>query len=146
MFNGKKLFEYITSFSKIITIVWIAIWVETILFTQAATVFQLGDVTALQYINDNVIQIGVIVCGFYFCTKTIENVAQGIECFFTEENAKKRLFNINGVVDVTPVEENEECITDEDVIEPTPVSNLPFQEDSVVEPEPVQNVCEEELV
>ncbi len=78
-FNGKKFMEYVTSFSKIITIVWLAAWVETLLFSQAATIFNFGDATSLQYINDNVMQIGLIICGFYFCTKTLENLAQGIE-------------------------------------------------------------------
>lgn len=88
MFNGKKLFHYITSFSKIITITWVALWVETLIFSQVATICNFGDVTAIQYINDNVVQIGLVICGFYFCTKTVENVAKGIEYYFQKKYEK----------------------------------------------------------
>lgn len=117
MFNGKNILEYVTSFSKIITVVWIAIWVETILFTQLATIFNFGDVTAIQYLNDNVVQIGIIVCGFYFCTKTIENVAQGIETHLAEKACK-----IKDCVEEI-VEEGCTLVMDE-VVEPTPIQNV----------------------
>lgn len=102
MFNGKKLFEYITSFSKIITIAWLCIWVETILFTQIATIFNWGDACSIQYINDNVVQIGLVVCGFYFCTKTVENVAQGIESYFVD---KRKLLTEEKITDISQIEE-----------------------------------------
>lgn len=85
MFDGRKLFEYISSFSKIITVAWLGIWLETIIFSQLATFFCFGDVQAIEYINDNVVQIGCIICAFYFCTKSIENVAMGVERFFLEK-------------------------------------------------------------
>lgn len=89
MFDGRKLFQYISSFSKIITVAWLGIWMETIIFSQLATFFNFGDVQAIQYINDNVVQIGCIICAFYFCTKSIENVAIGIEDFFLEKGKEK---------------------------------------------------------
>lgn len=104
MFDGRKLFEYISSFSKIITVAWLGIWLETIIFSQLATFFCFGDVQAIEYINDNVVQIGCIICAFYFCTKSIENVAMGVERFFLEKE------NSDSTSEETEIEEPSEKV------------------------------------
>jgi len=116
MFNGKNLLSYITSFSKIITLVWLGIWIETILFTQAATIFNFGDATSIQYINENVMQIGVIICGFYFCTKTVENVAQGVE-YFLSETSSKTIITKRSLVEEISVDNNEEEVTEPEAVQ-----------------------------
>lgn len=67
------------SFSKIITAVWIIIWIETVIFSQCATIFSLGDATSIQVINDNTKEIGIIITGAYFSSKCFENIARGYE-------------------------------------------------------------------
>lgn len=89
LFGGKhKLAEdwahynplrYVTTFSKALTYVWVAVWVEVVLFSEVAAIFQIGDSMAIQYINDNVKEIGLIVMGFYFGSKAAENIAEGFE-------------------------------------------------------------------
>ena len=51
------------SFSKVITIIWIVIWIETVVFSQFATIFSFGDATSIQVINDNTKEIGMIITG-----------------------------------------------------------------------------------
>lgn len=75
------LYKRINSFSKCITICWIIIWCETIVFSQLATTFGFGDAMAINYINDNVKEIGIIICSFYFAKSALENIAQGYENF-----------------------------------------------------------------
>lgn len=77
--NKKGFFSFLFSFSKILTIVWIVAWIETILFSQLATIFRFGDALSIQYIVETVTEIGVIIVGFYFSSKTVENVAKGIQ-------------------------------------------------------------------
>lgn len=81
--NGERLekepFAYLKTFSKLITVVWLIVWAETVLFSQVATVLNLGDAMAIQSINSNVVEIGAIITGFYFCKAALENIAQGIE-------------------------------------------------------------------
>lgn len=69
----------INSFSKWITVAWIVAWLETLLFSQAATAFGFGDAMAINYINENVKDIGKIIAGFYFGKSVIENCFQGYE-------------------------------------------------------------------
>ena len=83
--NHYNPLRYVTSFSKAITVIWLFLFMETILFSQFATVLALGDSMAIQYINQTVSEIGVIICGFYFASKTVENVAQGYEQFKLEQ-------------------------------------------------------------
>lgn len=54
-------------------------WAETVLFSQVATIFNLGDAASIQAINQNVVDIGTIITGFYFGKACLENIAQGIE-------------------------------------------------------------------
>ena len=77
--EGKKVLSLLSSFSKIITIVWLAVWIESIIFSQLATLFSFGDAISIQYVLQTVTDIGVIIAGFYFSSKTVENVAKGIE-------------------------------------------------------------------
>lgn len=77
--------SYVTSFSKAITVIWLFLFAETILFSQIATVFSLGDALSIQYINDTIAKIGTIVAAFYFSSKTVENVAQGYEQYKLEQ-------------------------------------------------------------
>lgn len=86
----KTFFSFLTSFSKIITIAWLAVWIESILFSQLATIFSLGDSMSIQYIIQTVTEIGVIIAGFYFSSKTIENVAKGIQRHRSEMLDKER--------------------------------------------------------
>lgn len=79
MEKKKNPFNFITSFSKSITVVWLLFWVETLLFAQFATFFNFGDALSIQYILQTVTEIGVIIAGFYFSSKTVENVAKGIQ-------------------------------------------------------------------
>lgn len=79
--KNKNPFGFIKSFSKIITAVWILIWIEVVVFSQIATVLQLGDATSIQVINDNTKEIGIIICGAYFGSKCFENIARGYEQF-----------------------------------------------------------------
>ena len=69
----------IWSFSKIITIVWIVVWIETVIFSQCATIFSFGDAVSIQVINDNTKEIGMIITGAYFSSKCFENIAKGYE-------------------------------------------------------------------
>ena len=41
--------------------------------------YKQGRRACAQWVNDNVVRIGEAILPFYFCTKCIENVAQGIE-------------------------------------------------------------------
>lgn len=75
----KNPLAFVASFSKGITVVWLVCWVETILFSQLATFFNFGDALSIQYILQTVTEIGAIIAGFYFGSKTIENVAKGIQ-------------------------------------------------------------------
>lgn len=82
LFSKKKeedTLKTMWSFSKIITMVWIVIWIETVVFSQLATMFSFGDAAAIQVINDNTKEIGIIVTGAYFSSKCFENVARGYE-------------------------------------------------------------------
>lgn len=74
------------TFSKIITIVWIASYIETLLYVQVATIFNFGDVAALQYILLTVSTLGQYVVPFYFCTKVAENLAKGFEDFLLKSS------------------------------------------------------------
>lgn len=87
-FNDKvqELFNTVMSFTKWITIIWLCAWIEVILFSEVATIMGFGDASALTIVNDSTIQIGVIICGFYFGTKCIENVAKGIEAYLAAHN------------------------------------------------------------
>lgn len=75
----KTLLNYFTHFSKVITICWIFIWLETIIFSEVATIFNFGDCMAISTINENVKEIGIIITGFYFSTKCLENIFKGVE-------------------------------------------------------------------
>lgn len=75
----KGPFSYVTSFSKVITTVWIIMWVESILFSQAAAWFGFGDTAAISTIGQTITEIGNFICGFYFSTKCLENLAKGYE-------------------------------------------------------------------
>lgn len=101
--------RYITSFSKAITGIWIALWVETILFSQLAILFDFGDALAIDYINTNVREVGLIICGFYFGSKCFENIAKGYE-----EWTERMFDKSQGVSDC--FEESEEDCSDEDAI------------------------------
>ena len=87
-FNDKVqlAFNTVMSFTKWITLIWIIAWCEVILFTEAATLCGFGDAAALTVINDSTVQIGLIVCGFYFSTKCVENVAKGVEAYLGARN------------------------------------------------------------
>lgn len=97
--NHYNPLRYVTSFSKAITVIWLFLFMETIFFSQIATVLSLGDAMAIQAVNQTVSEIGVIIAGFYFASKTFENVAQGYERFKLEQLAKKDASDD----DVTPV-------------------------------------------
>lgn len=97
--NHYNPLRYVTSFSKAITVIWLFLFMETIFFSQIATVLSLGDAMAIQATNQMVSEIGVIIAGFYFASKTFENVAQGYERFKLEQQAKKDASDD----DVTPV-------------------------------------------
>ena len=77
--SSKNPWDYVNSFSKVITVFWLFAWLETVIFSQFATWFSFGDATSIQYINENVKDIGIIICGFYFSTKCLENISQGYE-------------------------------------------------------------------
>lgn len=84
LFNGKRerageKQSFVVSFSKAITIVWLILFSEVLLFSELATTFGFGDTMAIQFINDTIKEIGTIVCGAYFTSKTFENIARGIE-------------------------------------------------------------------
>ena len=97
--NHYNPLRYVTSFSKAITVIWLFLFIETTFFSQIATVLSLGDSMAIQSMNQIVSEIGVVICGFYFASKTFENVAQGYERFKLEQQAKKDASDD----DVTPV-------------------------------------------
>lgn len=78
--------DRVLSFSKIITIVWIVSYIETLLYVQVATIFSFGDVAALQYVLSTVSTLGQYVVPFYFCTKVVENLAKGFEDFLLESS------------------------------------------------------------
>lgn len=77
--SNKSAWSYVNSFSKIITILWLRCWVLTVLASLVLSCINKGDALVLQWVNDNVVRIGEAILPFYFCTKCIENVAQGIE-------------------------------------------------------------------
>lgn len=77
----KNPFAYVTSFSKIITMSWLVIWIESILFEQLAAWLGFGDAMAITSIGQTITEIGAIICGFYFSTKCIENCAKGYEAW-----------------------------------------------------------------
>lgn len=76
---NKNIFKSINTFSKWITVIWLLMWIETLLFSQLAVLFSFGDVMAIQSINSTVTDLGTIIAAFYFSSKTFENVAQGLE-------------------------------------------------------------------
>lgn len=76
---AKNPFAFVTSFSKVITLAWVIMWVESILFSQAAAWFGFGDTMAITTIGQTITEIGAIICGFYFSTKCLENIAKGYE-------------------------------------------------------------------
>lgn len=75
----KTFLQCVDSFSKWITAIWLILWIETTLFCEIATMFAFGDTMAIQVINDNIKEIGLILVGFYFSKSTIENCVQGYE-------------------------------------------------------------------
>ena len=75
----KNPFSYVTSFSKVITAAWIVMWIESILFSQLAAWLGFGDTNAISEIIRTITEIGAIICGFYFSTKCLENLAKGYE-------------------------------------------------------------------
>ena len=75
----KNPFAYVTSFSKVITAAWIVMWIESILFSQLAAWLGFGDTNAISEIIRTITEIGAIICGFYFSTKCLENLAKGYE-------------------------------------------------------------------
>lgn len=77
----KKMWGILSSFTKIITTVWIVIWIESIICSQVATFFSFGDAAVLTEIVQSITTVGVIVCEFYFGKACVENVAKGIEQF-----------------------------------------------------------------
>lgn len=83
--NHYNPLRYVTSFAKAITVIWLFLFVETIFFSQIATILSLGDAMSIQYINNTVAEIGTIIAGFYMGSKTIENVAKGYEQFKLEQ-------------------------------------------------------------
>ena len=82
--HKRNPFSYVTSFSKVITMTWLVIWTESILFSQAAAWFGFGDTMAISEISRTITEIGAIICGFYFSTKCFENLAKGYEEWKTE--------------------------------------------------------------
>lgn len=74
-----KLWGQVETFSKLITKTYLIVWIEVILFSEVATILSFGDSASIQYITDNVTELGKYVFGFYFSTKVIENAAQGVE-------------------------------------------------------------------
>ena len=88
-----NILKSINSFSKWITVIWLLMWVETLLFSQFAVLFSFGDVMAIQSINSTVTDLGGVVAAFYFSSKTFENVAQGIEDYNLVVKGIKHLDN-----------------------------------------------------
>lgn len=87
--NKKKSpFSYVTSFSKVITAAWIIMWVESILFSQLAAWLGFGDTNAISEITRTITEIGSIICGFYFSTKCLENLAKGYEAWQLAKDQK----------------------------------------------------------
>ena len=74
-----KLWGRVETFSKLITQTYLLVWLEVILFSEVATILNFGESASIQYITDNVTELGKYVFGFYFSTKVIENAAQGVE-------------------------------------------------------------------
>ena len=74
-----KLWDRVETFSKLITQTYLLVWIEVILFSEVATILSFGDSASIQYITENVTELGKYVFGFYFSTKVIENAAQGVE-------------------------------------------------------------------
>ena len=66
MKKAKNIFKSINTFSKWITVIWLIMWIETLLFSQFAVIFSFGDVMAIQSINTTVTDLGTIVAAFYF--------------------------------------------------------------------------------
>ena len=77
--KSRNPFAYVTSFSKLITMSWLVIWIESILFSQLAAWLGFGDTMAISEISRTITEIGAIICGFYFSTKCFENLAKGYE-------------------------------------------------------------------
>lgn len=73
------LLTRVETFSKLITKVYLIIWVETVLFSQVATILNFGDSLSIQYMFENVTKLGVYVFAFYFSTKGLENIFKGVE-------------------------------------------------------------------
>lgn len=44
---NKNIFKSINTFSKWITVIWLLMWIETLLFSQLAVLFSFGDVMAI---------------------------------------------------------------------------------------------------
>jgi len=97
MFKGTKLWNLVSTYTKVITTVWLMIWVETILFSQLAAIFNFCNEVAIQCINDDVIQVGIIICEFYFGKAAIENIAKGIESYklAKEKDASENITETN---------------------------------------------------
>lgn len=92
--------RYVTTFSKALTYLWAIVWIEVVLFSEVAAMLQIGDSMAIQYINDSVKEIGLIVMGFYFGSKAAENIAEGYEDW--------RLKMMSQTVDIPSAEEEPE--------------------------------------
>ena len=54
-------------------------WIESIFFSQLAAWLGFGDTNAISEIIRTITEIGAIICGFYFSTKCLENLAKGYE-------------------------------------------------------------------
>lgn len=75
----KTFLECIDSFSKWITVVWLIVWVEIVLFSQVVVFLGFGDLMTIATLNENIKEIGLVICGFYFGKSAIENCFQGYE-------------------------------------------------------------------
>ena len=85
----KNPFAYVTSFSKVITAAWIVMWIESIFFSQLAAWLGFGDTNAISEIIRTITEIGAIICGFYFSTKCLENLAKGYESWQLMKDQKE---------------------------------------------------------
>ncbi len=103
--RSRNPFSYVTSFSKIITMAWLVIWVESILFEQAAAWLGFGDAMAITAIGQTITEIGAIICGFYFSTKCLENIFKGYE----EWRLDKQMIELdNADADAVPCDPEDE--------------------------------------
>lgn len=91
----KGILKHVTTWSKIITCVWLCSYVVVLIFSMVVTSLGLGDTLSIDYILRTVSELGAGIVPFYFCTKVIENVAEGIERFLGEQAMQQNMSSLS---------------------------------------------------